>query len=74
MIFSVAQSLIFWEKGEKEEEKKRISFAEEEKFPYCHNSELVIVMYSVITHVLSNNVKVNSKAVYSKEVFSSRIP
>lgn len=65
------QKVSYYErKGEGEERKKKsVNFAEEEKFPYYHLSELV--MYSVITHVLSNNVKINTKAGYSKVVFNS---
>lgn len=59
-------------KRERKKEKLSVSFVEEEKFPYWHNSELV--MDSVITQVLSNNVKVNAKVVYSNEVFNPTIP
>lgn len=53
---------------EREREKKEkisMNFAEEKKkFPYYHHSELV--MYSVITHVLSNNVKSTQRQASAK--------
>lgn len=73
MIFCV-ESFLSWER-ESGREKEKLSMtltAAAKAFPCYQHSELAV--YSAVTHVLSNNIKINIKVGCSKVVFNSGIP